>query len=494
MISLVLACTVGPWICPLGAQAARVVVLGAHGRSFVANDRFVPPVDFSPPGAAGAARATAARATAARPTAARAPSQAVDRTVATELARLARTHAISTGTERRYLGSWGDALATVHRLRGTRAAELEAVIENIHGIAATGQLTSSRLPALFLTLDRNRIWWSSGPLLASGQRVEFAGSDLVWEYYAGQGIELQELGSFGKADGLYSAGPSRYAEMLRMLSQLIPLAAKRGGGIAWEYYFDFDGGRPPWTSAMSQATAIEALTRAYKVTGRRSYLQTAHRALPLLATAPPAGVGVRTARGRRYLLYSFAPAPDVAVINGFLQTLVGLYDYVAASHDPRAARLFSAGDAEARAEVPSYDTGAWSLYQPGQEDTLDYHTLVTGFLHALCSRVHAAVYCRTAAHFDADLKTPPTLRLLTQSVRALRPATLLFRLSKVSHVGIVVARGNRTVFLTSAEFGYGVNAFAIPPLPGPGAYTVRLAATDEAGNFHRIVAGLRATR
>ena len=83
---------------------------------------------------------------------------------------------------------------------------------------------------------------------------------------------------------------------------------------------------------------------------------------------------------RWYLLYSFAPG--ATVVNGFLQTLIGLYDYAHASDDPKAARLFAAGDAEARFAVPRYDTGAWSLYQPGQEDDLSYHELVTGFLHA----------------------------------------------------------------------------------------------------------------
>jgi hypothetical protein len=41
------------------------------------------------------------------------------------------------------------------------------------------------------------------------------------------------------------------------------------------------------------------------------------------------------------------------------------------------------------------------------------------------------------------------------------------------------------VFLTSAYFPYGVNAFAIPSLRA-GQYEIRLAATDLAGNFSRI--------
>lgn len=453
------------------------MLLGAHGRVAIRNDRFIPGPTSEPTPIVAAASAR---------------RQATTRTARGELARLQRTGAISTALYQHYLGTLTAAEASARRLRGTRAAELDAVLANLHAIAVAGALTAGRLPALFLTLERNRTWWTTGPLLSSGQRVEFAGSELVWEYYDGQGIELQELGSFGKADGLYTAGRRQYPRMLQLLGELIPLAAQRGGGIAWEYYFRFGGGLPPWTSAMSQATALEALARAYRVTRNPYYLAVGRRALPILGSAPPLGVSVATGRGRRYLLYSFAPG--AAVINGFLQTLIGLHDYAHTSGDPTAASLFAAGDAEARAEVPSYDTGAWSLYEPGQEDTLSYHTLVTGFLHQLCQRVHAVVYCTAAAHFDLYLKTPPALRLVSASARAGRPASVRFRVSKLSHVGIVLTDGARTVFLTSASFSYGVHSFAIPALTRPGGYSIRLAATDLAGNFNRITGSLQVAR
>jgi hypothetical protein len=200
---------------------------------------------------------------------------------------------------------------------------------------------------------------------------------------------------------------------------------------------------------------------------------------------------VSTSHGRRYVQYTFAPGESI--INAFLQSLIGLYDYSKASHDPTAQRLFRLGDAEAQAEVPHFDTGAWSLYEPGQEDSLDYHTLVTGFLHELCNRTRAEVYCTTAAHFDGDLRTPPVLRQLTHRIST-GGGVVSFRLSKQSHVGIVVTRGRTTVFLTSAYFGYGVHSFTLPSLPGQGTYGVRLAATDLAGNFGRITGTLTVTR
>ena len=242
---------------------------------------------------------------------------------------------------------------------------------------------------------------------------------------------------------------------------MIPLAAQRGGGLTWEYYFNFDGGRPPWTSAMSQGTGLEALSRAFRAFHDPSYLDVARRALPIFSVRPPVGVRIPTSLGTRYLQYSFAPG--ASIINAFLQTLIGLYDYAKVSGNPQATALFNAGNAEALAEVPRFDTGAWSLYQPGLEDTLGYHQLVTGFLQQLCTRTAAPVYCTTAQHFQADLTTPPALSLLTDRARIHRPTSIRFRLSKVSHVGIVVLAGNTTAFSTSATFAHGVGAFSIPP-------------------------------
>jgi hypothetical protein len=279
---------------------------------------------------------------------------------------------------------------------------------------------------------------------------------------------------------------------------MIPLAARRAGGLVWEYYFHFDGGSPPWASAMSQGTALEALTRASLAFGSAAappgstatYLQVASQALPVFTVAPPAGVRVGTAAGARYVQYTFTPRTDI--INAFLQSLIGLYDYAKVSGDPEAQQLFAAGNAQAQAELPRFDTGAWSLYQPGVEDDLSYHELVTGFLDQMCSRTGSPVYCTTASHFHSYLKIAPTLQLLTSHASAKSRFGVRFRLSKVSRVGIVVQRGQNTVFQTSASFGYGVRSFAIPPMAG-GTYSVRLAATDLAGNFNRINGTLQLT-
>ncbi|HEY2161250.1 MAG TPA: D-glucuronyl C5-epimerase family protein [Solirubrobacteraceae bacterium] len=401
LIALVLA-------LPASAAAAPVLVMGRGGEVHRSNDPYLPPDALTPPPAATGASHSQARASSS------------SRTVYGELARLYHSHQISGSAYRSYTASYASALALEPKLSGTRRTELTAVTVNLHDLAAQGFFNSSRLPVLFTTLDRNRQWWNTGPLLSSGQRVEFSGTQVVWEYYPGQGIELQVLGTFGKADGLYTAGPSQYRAMRSLVGEMIPLAVRRGGNLAWEYYFHFDGGRPPWVSAMAQGTGLEALTRAYetlatsgKPTGGGSvgsppatkYLRIAHQALSIFTVPPPVGVRVGTSIGARYLQYSFAPGTDI--INAFLQSLIGLFDYSQVSGDRKAAYLFAAGDRQARAELPSFDTGRWSLYQPGVLDSIDYHELVTGFLETLCSKTKAHVYCYEAERFTDYLKHPP---------------------------------------------------------------------------------------
>ncbi|HET9469581.1 MAG TPA: D-glucuronyl C5-epimerase family protein, partial [Usitatibacter sp.] len=299
------------------------------------------------------------------------------------LARLLASGAITPASYGADLGAYNAAKRSLARLSGTRRTELGAVLANLRAIAAAGRLDASRLPALILTLERNRKWWTTEPLLANGERVFFPPSEIVWQYYAGQGLEIQWLATFGKANGYYLSGHEN-ANLKRLVGEVIPLASARAPGIAWEYMFQFDGGRPPWTSGLSQGTAVQVLARASARFHEPALLATARKALGIFEAAPPAGVRVHTHLGAYYAQYSYAPADRI--LNGFIQADVGLYDYASISKDPLGLALFDAGDAQARAMVPHYDTGAWSLYDQFEESSLSYHELLTEFLKHLCER------------------------------------------------------------------------------------------------------------
>jgi len=467
--------------CALGAgtaAASPVLVMNHDGRVHRANDRALPPASTDPTSVLANASAVAVRP--------RATLASAEKTVRSELNVLATKRAITGSQRTSYRSAFDSAVTTAKRLSGTRRTELQAVIDTLHDIAASGQLTASRLPALFETLARNRQWWTTGKLMSYGQRVEFSGSQIVWEYYPGQGIQIQVLGTFGKANGYWSAGDRN--DLSALLREMLPMAVMRGKALTWEYYFTFDGGVPPWTSAMSQGTAIQALSRASQLLDDPDYLADARRALPLFQQAPPSGVRVPSGSGgaMRYLQYTFAP--HEYILNAFLQSLVGLYDYGTIADDQTAMKLFNAGDKQAQRDVMTDDTGAWTLYDNGGlEADLSYQELINGFVANLCTRTRDDVYCDASRRWAGYLRTPPVVTLLTKNVKAGSKANVSFRLSKQSKVGMTIAFAGKTYLSTSATVGYGTHFYtwSVPKTAPRGTYTVTLSATDQAGNFGR---------
>ena len=421
--------------------------------------------------------AAGARSTGARAALPRGPS------VTAALAALEHGGAIPPALYQQDYSAYVAAKHSLGRLSGTRRTELGAVLANVQAIAAAGQLIPSRLPALFGTLERNRQWWTSEPPLSAGNRVSFPGSRIVWQYYPGQGLEIQWLATFGKANGYFSSHEN--TNLRQLLSEVIPLASERAGGIAWEYMFRFHGGMPPWTSGLSQGTALQVLARAWSRFREPAYLLAAEQALGIFQTPPPAGVLVKTPAGALYAEYSYAP--DDRILNGFIQSLVGLYDYASITHDPLGQSLFEAGDAEGRGEVPHYDTGAWSLYDQFGESNLNYHELLREFLEHLCERTRSiaadGVYCTAAEHFTADLHTPPVIALLTSRLHGGTRAGVQVSLSKISAVSITVRRGGGVVWRNSATVGRGRPKLLWPTPARGGTFSVAVTATDLAGNF-----------
>jgi D-glucuronyl C5-epimerase C-terminus len=373
----------------------------------------------------GHARSRAAQPTAAQPTAAQSAATKKP-TITSALQSLQRSAQITPAEYTKYAGAYAAAKSSLGKLSGTRRAELGAVMANVEAMAASGYFIASRLPVIFFTLEHNRQWWTTEPLVGSGTRVSFPGSKIVWEHYAGQGIEIQWLGTFGEANGYYLSGHEN-ANLHQLLAEVLPLATKRAGGIAWEYMFQFDGGKPPWTSGLSQGTALQVLARSWSRFQEPALLTAAQQALGIFQTPPPNGVQVKTAAGTEYAEYTYAPSDRI--LNGFIQAVVGLYDYTQITKDPLGLKLFEAGDAEARVETPHYDTGAWSQYDQYSESDLNYHELLTEFLQHLCERTHKGLPIPvTPAPAPAPTTTttttpPPTTTPTTPTTTTTTPTT-----------------------------------------------------------------------
>jgi hypothetical protein len=407
------------------------------------------------------------------------------RTIASELLKLYRSGAIDQVTYDTDRAILSGVKASIRRLDGTRKTELAGVLATSEGIAARGDLRATRLYPVFLTLQRNAEWWPSRPLLGSGQRVTFEDSELIWQYVPGQGLQFHPLANFGRLNA-YAKSRRQRVQNGQLLDELMAMGVPRGGGLAWEYYFTFDGGRPPWVSGLAQGTGLQAIARSAAKLGRMpELLPRIQEGLELFEQAPPTGVRVQTGAGVHYAQYSFWPS--LRILNGFVQSLVGLYDVAQITGDPRAAQLFADGESQARAEVPAYDTGAWSLYSRGavtRESDLSYHMLLRDFLTNLCDRTAEPVYCTAASHFTSYLTTPPLLRVLTKRLRGGATRTLRFTLSKISRATLAVTApdGRAVLSIALGAVGRGTRTVAWKVPRKAGDYTVTVNATDLAGN------------
>jgi hypothetical protein len=309
---------------------------------------------------------------------------------------------------------------------GVRRREMASVLHVAATIARDGSLTAARMPAVFLTVARNAQWWAANgppapgspgeagaqgrrcrplPARARAARVLFPGSELVFQYYPGLGLQLQVNASWARANALLAgADPALIARGHALLGELLPLGVLRDGVLAWEYVFPIFGGRAPWISALSQGTAVQALTRAAGRLGRPDLLGPAGQAAAAFTVAPPAGVRVGLGRdGSWFVLYGFARR--LRVLNAQLNAVSALFDYFQASNDVRAQKSYVDGLRAVRRRIRGFDTGRWSKYaDPGAPADLNYHVLNRDLARGVCARTRARAVCRAANRFAAQLE------------------------------------------------------------------------------------------
>jgi hypothetical protein len=402
-----------------------------------------------------------------------------------------------------YKATYRNARTIASRLPAARKRELRGAISVLEGLVLRRALPAARMPAAFLQVQRNAEWWAAhdppsapqpskrpcaGGAGLGGARVTFPGDPVIFQWYPGQGLAIQWLATFGRANALWTAGKAE--ELRAILDRAVALAGRRGSGfVAWEYLLSFGGGRAPWISSIAQGTGIQALTRGAALLGNPGYLEVARAALGAFEAPPPTGLRVAADGGAHYVLYSFAPR--LRVLNAFLQSLVGILDFATATGDPRAQALFNAGDIAARREVPRFDTGAWSLYaQGGAESDVGYHRLVRDFLGSLCMRTSISVYCATRARFERYLheRTRVAVRFAGRR-RVGRTLTVRVTLSKISCVTLTVRRDGRVVVARTIVMRRGTHGLPFVP-SRRGSLAVKVQARDLADHRTTVTRSL----
>jgi len=136
--------------------------------------------------------------------------------------------------------------------------------------------------------------------------------------------------------------------------------------VVWPMNFDYPNGavvlKAPWISAYTQGLVISALVRAWRLTKRPELLELLKSSARVFELDVKEG-GVRTLL-EGHTLYTETPGgPLPGILDGFLTSLVGLYDLYAETEDPVVGRLFQEGIAGLMYALPRWDyRGKWSWY------------------------------------------------------------------------------------------------------------------------------------
>jgi hypothetical protein len=248
---------------------------------------------------------------------------------------------------------------------------------------------------------------------------------------------------------------------------------------------------------MAQGVAIQALARAWQLTGDESDLELANRLLPGLKVSVSQG-GLRAPDGTAWWpLYSFDPGERV--LNGDLQVVISLYSYASLAGDDAVKAEAAAGAAEADSVLPDYDTGAWSRYDERHEADLTYHDLMTRQLGQLATMSGLPGFAALASRFALYRTEPPTLtaqppsmpmRFYPAPVDGFRDTTQLqLHLSKRSQLSLTVRDADGDAVASQSlgwhdggQVAVTWNGRARGAVAAPGVYDLDVSAVDLAGN------------
>ena len=227
---------------------------------------------------------------------------------------------------------------------------MKGVIANIRSVAARGHAQARRRldPLWLIAAAATASGGRAGRCCRSGERVSFHDSEVVFQYFPGEGLQIHPLANFGKLNALVAlasglrphaqdAGRADGARCLARrrarLGVLLRLRRRRARlGVEPRA-----GHRPAGALARRRADRrpVRGLPRALRTASSSS------SAGPLPACASPLA-----GPGDHYAQYSFAPG--LRILNGFIQSLNGLDEFADQTGFEKARALFDARATPAR--------------------------------------------------------------------------------------------------------------------------------------------------
>ena len=155
------------------------------------------------------------------------------------------------------------------------------------------------------------------------------------------------------------------------------------GCYLWYANFDWEYRellKAPWPSALAQGNGISLLLRLYQETKDKRYLETSEKAYHGLTTEiKNGGVAFIDEKGNLWL-EEYIVEPPTHILNGFMWTIMGVYDYFLITKNKTVKDLLENCLRTLERNMYKFDSGYWSLYDLSETKiknlaSLFYHKL-----------------------------------------------------------------------------------------------------------------------
>ena len=219
-------------------------------------------------------------------------------------------------------------------------------------------------------------------------------------------VAMYGLGSLGRY--LRTGDESHLRIFLNQVDWLEQHAVTRpDGAVVWPQNFDLQEGplilKAPWLSANVQGFVMSALIRAWRITGRQSLIRLVKGAALVFKLDSQCN-GIRVQQEGR-IVYSEIPGMAApGIMDGFMRSLLGLYDLYIETGDSEVCDFFSEGVEGLRYFLPRWDyLNKWSWY--GNRTYLSppsYHALNRVLLTVLARLTGESCFAEYAQRWHPD--------------------------------------------------------------------------------------------
>lgn len=186
------------------------------------------------------------------------------------------------------------------------------------------------------------------------------------------------------------------------------------GGCGWPITFSANdqGIHRLCLSALTQGLALSVLLRAYQLTGRDVFMQTAHQTVHTFELDILDG-GVSSPIGDEGIFFEeIAIYPATHVLSTHILALFALYDYIAFTRDNKIEVFIQRGIDTLHTLLNEFDTGYWTHYDFLHKGLASwFHHSLHIILLKILSRYSGCEHCSTLADDWATYRQRPSCRL-----------------------------------------------------------------------------------